>query len=792
MSDEISREQRTPQSATRLPARDTVSRLPDAARDPRSAWYRYPSTMNDGPRTVQPEHWTAIARHTPLGILCDLDGTLVPFASSPEDARPDEDVTRLVSELAAMPGVAVAIVSGRPKDWLEAFFPSEHVFLVAEHGAERRGAGAWENVADYDPVALAALAEELDAIVRRHPGALLERKTTTVALHYRNVRRGRRAELLIETFAVIDLFLAKNPGYERLEGVLVAEVRPASVKKSSAVQFVRDKLGARARLVAFGDDVTDEHMFRALDAQDEAVVVRTAEPRRTHARWELASSDEVRAVLAWIRGVRSAETPPPLVLPREIAQPAPRAAGTTQKLLVVSNRLPDFRQVDSDEPVDRKKNVGGLVSALEPALRARGGMWLGWSGRTVPDSEPAESGTVDTGTAQLAWLDYKESWYRHYYSGFCNATVWPLFHSFPSRVTFSDVSWEAYQSVHEHLADTAAGLVGPTGMLWAHDYHLLLFAKVMRQRGHTGPLGHFLHIPFPSLDMFSMFPWAAQILDAILDFDLLGFHTPQHVQNFLSCASGLLGAKVAEDVVHHRGRTTHVAAMPIGIIPETFQETPEPAVVEEIDGLMRSLGDARLVLGVDRLDYTKGIPERLVAFGRFLEMFPEWRGKVSLVQVSVPSRADVPVYAEQRAMVESIVGRINGEFGEAAWVPIRYLYRSYARGQLAQLYRAASVGYVTPLRDGMNLVAKEYVAAQDPESPGVLLLSQFAGAAVEMRDAVLTNPYHADGMARDLDRALRMELDERRARHGKLLATVQRSNAVTWAEGFLDALAACR
>jgi trehalose-6-phosphate synthase len=356
----------------------------------------------------------------------------------------------------------------------------------------------------------------------------------------------------------------------------------------------------------------------------------------------------------------------------------------------------------------------------------------------------------------------------------------------------SEADWTAYKEVHDAFADVAAQLTSPRAMIWAHDYHLLLFARAMRQRGHTGPMGHFLHIPFPSLDMFAMLPWAAQLIDAMLDFDLLGFHTPQFVANFAACVSGLLPAKVSDDVVRHRGRETHLAAMPIGIIPDAFQEPPEPSAIEEIEGLMRSLDSAKLVLGVDRLDYTKGIPERLLAFGRMLEMFPEWRGKVSLVQVSVPSRADVPLYAEQRASIESIVGRLNGEFGEATWVPVRYLYRSYGRRQLAQLYRAAAVGYVTPLRDGMNLVAKEYVAAQDQENPGVLLLSQFAGAAVEMKDAVLTNPYHIEGMARDLDRSLRMALDERKARHAKLLATVERSNAVTWAEGFLDALASCR
>ena len=747
--------------------------------------------MNDLARG-QTEHWMGIARHSPLGILCDLDGTLVPFASSPEEARPDPDAVALIESVASLPGVTVAIVSGRPRDWLESFFPNANVYLVAEHGASRRGAGAWENIADLDPSPLASLADALDALARRHPGALVERKVSTVAIHHRNVQRGRRGELLIEVYGIIDRFIAKYAAYERLEGIMVTEVRPANVKKSSAVPWLREKIGTGVRLVAFGDDVTDEHMFEALDPHDEPVVIRHGgHKRKTAARWELHSSDEVRAVLRYIHGMRSGHTPPPILLPSEITTPAPSARPHDRSLLVISNRLPDFHNVE-DDAEERKKSVGGLVSALEPALKSRGGMWLGWSGRTVPDEAKIDFSTVDEGSSsnevKLAAIDLRERWYRDYYGGFCNGTLWPLFHSFPSRVSFSDDAWTAYQEVHEVFADTASKMVHPSAMLWAHDYHLLLFAREMRRRGHKGPIGHFLHIPFPSYDMFSMLPWAAQIIDAMLDYDLLGFHTPQHVQNFLACATGVLAAKVSDDVVQHRGRSTHVAAMPIGILPDPFQETPEQAIVEEIEALMRSLGNSILVLGVDRLDYTKGIPERLIAFGRLLETFPEWRGKVSLVQVSVPSRADVPLYAEQRATIESIVGRVNGEFGEAAWVPIRYLYRSYDKKQLAQLYRAARVGYVTPLRDGMNLVAKEYVAAQDAENPGVLLLSQFAGAAVEMRDAVLTNPYHADGMARDLDKALRMELPERKMRQAKLLASVQRSNAVSWAEGFLDAL----
>jgi alpha,alpha-trehalose-phosphate synthase [UDP-forming] len=366
--------------------------------------------------------------------------------------------------------------------------------------------------------------------------------------------------------------------------------------------------------------------------------------------------------------------------------------------------------------------------------------------------------------------------------------LWPLFHSFPERVAIDEATWRSYGEVHEVFADAAQRYIGPDDAIWVHDYHLLLHARTMRHRGHRGPIGLFLHIPFPSVDICSILPWGRELVDAMLDFDLIGFHTPGYLANFIACSGALLGSRASSTVVEHRGHITNVGVFPIGIFPESFQEPPSPELIAEIAGLTRSLGGRKLVLGVDRLDYTKGIPERLLAFGRLLELFPEWRGKVSLLQISVPSRADVPEYKDQRANVEGIVGRVNGQFGEADWVPIRYLYRSYSRQHLSQLYRAAHIGYVTPLRDGMNLVAKEYVAAQDPEDPGVLVLSEFAGAAVEMKDAVLTNPYFPDGMARDLDHALRMPADERKARHARLVAVVERTNAQSWAMSFLDTL----
>jgi trehalose 6-phosphate synthase len=280
-----------------------------------------------------------------------------------------------------------------------------------------------------------------------------------------------------------------------------------------------------------------------------------------------------------------------------------------------------------------------------------------------------------------------------------------------------------------------------------------------------------------------------EILEAMLDFDVIGFHTPSYVDNFLHCAERIPNARIEGHHVLRGERRVLVDAFPLGIIPEEFQDSGDSSGTEEITGLIRALNGKRMVLGVDRLDYTKGIPERLVAFGRMLELFPEWRRKVCLVQLSVPSRADIPEYAEQRSRVENTVGRINGDYGEADWVPIRYLYRSYGRGQLSELYRAADVGYVTPLRDGMNLVAKEFVAAQDPKRPGVLVLSRFAGAAEELTDAVLTNPLDEEGTARELDRALRMPEEERLRRYQALMGVISRTTALTWAEDFLSVLA---
>ncbi len=737
-------------------------------------------------------HWLALARWTPLAILADLDGTLVPFAETPDLARPTAEILDLASALAVEAGVTLAIVSGRPREDLDRFFKDcEHLILVGEHGGWRRDGGAWQPAVEASQDEVADLAEKLEDLARRHPRALVERKTWSVAFHFRTIPERHREGAFVEVEDHVNRWLADHPRFASLSGAEVLEIRPARMNKGIVTPWLRERAGARARLVALGDDVTDEDMFHSLAPEDESILVGTDEGRATAARSRLDSTQHAASFLRWLLAVRRGDAlPPDTGLPRRIEAEAPPSDSTSRyRVLVVSNRLPELRSGNASV---RKRNVGGLVSALEPALQEKRAVWLGWSGRTRADADPKGLSRVsidESVNPARAYVDIPPQWHKLYYNGLCNGALWPLLHSFPNRVRLADRDWDCYREANAGFAAAAARLVGSTDTVWLHDYHLLLASQRLREHGHEGPIGLFLHVPFPSPDIFFILPWAEEVLTAMLTLDLVGFHTPGFVDNFRRTVGALSGTLVSDDAIEYRGRRTRIGAFPIGIYVENFQDA-DPSAAEEVAALMRAIAPSRLVLGVDRLDYTKGIPERLQAFGRLFELFPEWRRKVSLVQVSVPSRSDVPEYAEQRSRIETIVGRINGELGEADWVPIRYLYRSFGQGQLSELYRASSVGYVTPLRDGMNLVAKEWVAAQDPAEPGALLLSRFAGAAVELGDALLTNPWHVDGLARDLDRALRMPLEERRIRHQRLMAVVSRTSASGWAEDFLSTLSA--
>ena len=733
-------------------------------------------------------HWQSLARHTPLAVVCDLDGTLVPFTPTPIDSALPPALVTLLNELAALDGVRLTVASGRMREQLEHIMaPVPQAWLVAEHGAWRCDE-QWESTVGQITGDIGPLVDAFIRLAGTVRGALVERKSWSVTPHYRLVPEVERDALLVELHPLLAAWLAEHSGFERLDGVEVTEVRPRSIRKSHAVLWLRDRLGPETRLLVLGDDQTDEDMFREMGVSDDAVLV--GRPRRSLAHWRLPEPSAVARLLEWVVATRHGDEPYSAALPQLHTHRSRRRALVHGRydLLVMSNRLP---RIDREgDKTRRKDNVGGLVAALRPALEAQRGLWLGWSGHTTQDEEAGEVELDEGGQPALAAIDFPAEWYDNYYNGFSNRALWPLLHSIPRYASFADKHWDYYRCVNDAFAAAATELIAPDKPVWIHDYHLLLAARALRKLGHNGPLGLFLHTPFPGPDLFELLPWADQLLDAMLDLDLLGFHTARDVANFRHTVTALSPALFEDGAIVHRGRRVRVAAFPIGAVLEPFQEPVDPEAAREAADLLRVIAPSRLVLGVDRLDYTKGIPERLAAFGLLLEQYPHWRGQVSLIQISVPSREDVPEYAEQRRRIENIVGRINGDFGEAAWVPIRYLYRSYSPDQLAELYRAAAVGYVTPLRDGMNLVAKEYVAAQNPDDPGVLLLSKFAGAAAELTDAVQTNPWHPEGVARDLDRALRMDLAERQARHRRLLEVVTGNTATDWAESFLRALIA--
>ena len=458
------------------------------------------------------------------------------------------------------------------------------------------------------------------------------------------------------------------------------------------------------------------------------------------------------------------------------------------RLVVVSNRLPSLRSgpnVGGPEAA-----AGGLAPAVLAALRRHAGSsWCGWTGRVAQDDETeALSQRIVRGVRFLG-LPLTKVEVELYYNGYCNRTLWPLFHCFQDLVHVRLEEERAYRSVQRRFASAIAPQLRADDLLWVHDYHLLLFGRELRETGWTGRAGFFLHIPFPPLELFTLLADPADTLAALLEYDVVGFHVPRFAENYVQAATRLLGAAWDGTHLRWRGRVQRVGAFPVGIDLATF--VPTPADLERSrrrEVLGKVVGDRRVLVGVDRLDYTKGITERILAFEEFLRRSPEWRNRVVFLQIAAPSRTHVRAYHERRRQVETLVSRVNGELGEHDWMPIRYLYRAYSQDFLSDLYREADAALITPLRDGMNLVAKEFVAAQDPEHPGTLVLSRTAGAAEELREAVLVNPFVQSDLARGIHEALTMSESERRRRHRALFARVRAGTAEEWGRRFLGEL----
>jgi trehalose 6-phosphate synthase/phosphatase len=420
------------------------------------------------------------------------------------------------------------------------------------------------------------------------------------------------------------------------------------------------------------------------------------------------------------------------------------------------------------------------VSALEPVLRQRGGEWIGWPGLALRKRETIPSAKDEPYAVEAVPLTESEA--NRYYHGFSNRTLWPLFHSLPARAVFDRRDWAAYEKVNERFAQIAIGAARDAGLVWIHDYHLMRTPGFLRPHVPDAHMAFFLHIPFPPWDIFRLLPWSRELLQGVLACDLVGFHVDGYAQNFLDCVEKRLGARVdrSAGLIDYGGRVVRVGAFPLGIDFELFEKRAQDAPHAH-----RGRHNERMVLGVDRLDYTKGIPERIKAFERLLERYPKHRGKVVLFQLAVPSRSQVDDYRDLKREIDELVGRVNGRFATATWSPIRYLYRSVPPDRLAAMYRDADVALVTPLRDGMNLVAKEFIACQ-VDDPGVLVLSEMAGAAATMREAIQVNPYDLDETSDAIHRALTMDEAERRSRVASMRVREARDNVYAWVSHFLE------
>jgi trehalose 6-phosphate synthase len=455
---------------------------------------------------------------------------------------------------------------------------------------------------------------------------------------------------------------------------------------------------------------------------------------------------------------------------------------TSGRLVLVSNRVGD----------PRKPSAGGLAVALGDALARSGGLWFGWSGKVVEDGAPGE-GEVHrqrSGTAEIVTIDLSRADHNTYYAGYANQALWPAFHYRLDLADFASGFFAGYQRVNRLFARKLAPLLRPDDVIWVHDYHLIPLADALRALGCRQRIGFFLHIPLPPPPILAAIPGHEWLMRSFFAYDLVGLQTRSDADHFARFVQEEAGARaLGEGRFEAMGRRVIARDFAIGIDVVEFQHLAASNDSRQTEAMLKKqYGHRRLLVGIDRLDYSKGLPQRFRAFRELLAQYPENVNSATLIQIASPTRESVHAYAELRRELEGLAGEINGDYGELDWLPIRYLHRTWARRRLPALYRNARVALVTPLRDGMNLVAKEYVAMQDEADPGVLVLSRFAGAAEQMREALLVNPYDIPATAQAIQRALRMALPERQERHAALLAQIREHDVHAWSRSFLDTL----
>ena len=453
------------------------------------------------------------------------------------------------------------------------------------------------------------------------------------------------------------------------------------------------------------------------------------------------------------------------------------------RLIIISNR------VSAPKARGGTASQGGLAVALASALRETGGIWFGWSGHSI-GKFTGEIAVRKVDGVTTATVDLEEQDFDEYYNGYANRTLWPLFHYRIDLAEFDRHFGAGYERVNDRFAATVSPLIQEGDLVWVQDYHLIPLGQRLRRAGVTNRLGFFLHIPWPPHRLMTALPFHRRLVESMLEYDLIGFQTEEWLESFHHYVERELGGTVGPDGMIAVGeRRTRTGAFPIGIDAREYDSLNDTADAQTAFRTLKESAQGRkCLIGVDRLDYSKGLVERFNGYRRFLEENPDWLHKVYLLQIAPPSRGEVHTYAHIREELDELSGRINGEFAHVDWVPIRYVNQGYPRGGLAGLFRAADVGLVTPLRDGMNLVAKEFVAAQDPADPGVLILSKFAGAAEQMTEALQVNPYSKDELSDRILQALHMPLAERRTRWEKLAEGVRNEDVHAWRRDFIAEL----
>ena len=452
------------------------------------------------------------------------------------------------------------------------------------------------------------------------------------------------------------------------------------------------------------------------------------------------------------------------------------------RLVAVSNRVA--------QPKSNAKPAGGLATGLNAALEEHGGVWFGWNGKTIP-GEPGDPKIQTHGKVTYATIDLNEQSYQLYYNGFSNTSLWPVCHYLMEFFRYDRREYDEYRRVNTLFARKLVPLLQADDVIWVHDYHLIPLAAELRRAGITQPIGFFLHVPFPDIDVFRVLPVYKQLLRALCAYDVVGFHTDRDLRSFTEAVAEkeIGGVEHANRRKSTPERFVQAGVFPIGVDVEGCQQLAVEAIqTDRVTRMVHHLHQRDLIIGVDRLDYSKGLEERFRAVGRFFENYPANRNQVSYIQIAPTTRSGIRAYTDIRNGLEQAAGKINAEYADIDWVPIRYLNRSFDRTTLMGFFREATVGLVTPIRDGMNLVAKEFVASQDRDNPGALVLSTLAGAANELSDAILVNPYDIDGVADGIHKALSMPLGERQERHQAMIEILKRNDIKAWRTDFVEAL----